>query len=103
MLYNVFNKENLMSWNFRVVKHSYKDDDVFQIHEVYYKNGQPDMITENGMVPFGENEEELKVCMIHMMQALTKPILDAKIFEKDPDPKKTIDQTLGMLKNNTIK
>jgi len=103
MLYNVFNKENLMSWNFRVVKHSYKDDDVFQIHEVYYKNGQPDMISENGIVPFGEDLTDLSDTMIYMMQALTKPVLDAKIFEKDPDPKKTIDQTLGMLKNNTIK
>ncbi len=92
-----------MSWNYRVVKHSYKDEEVFQIHEVFYKNGQPNMITENGIAPFGEDKQELNDCMIYMMQALTKPVLDAKIFEKDPDPKKTIDQTLGMLKNNTLK
>ena len=99
-----------MTWNYRVVKHSYNEEgradapeETFQIHEVYYKHDQPHMITETGMVPFGENEDELKVCMIYMMQALTKPVLDAKIFEKDPDPEKTIDQTLGMLKNNTNK
>lgn len=91
-----------MTWNYRVVKHMHEDteEEFYQIHEVYYRNDQPDSITESGVIPFGENKQELNDCMIYMMQALTKPVLDAKIFESDPDPKATIDKTLGMLKRN---
>ncbi len=90
-----------MTWNYRVVKHTHEDgEEFYQIHEVFYKNEQPDMITEKGITPFGENLEELSHSMIYMLQALTKPVLDAKIFEKDENPKKTIDTTLGLLKKN---
>tara|TARA_B100000900_G_C20517874_1_gene690869 strand:- start:277 stop:555 length:279 start_codon:yes stop_codon:yes gene_type:complete len=91
-----------MAWNYRVIRHVDKDtkEETFQIHEVFYKNDQPNMITEEGIVPFGETVEELQHSMIHMLQALTKPVLDAKIFENDTNPKKTIDQTLGLLKKN---
>ena len=91
-----------MTWNYRVVKHTHEDtdEDFYQIHEVYYMGDQPLSITESGVKPFGNDKEELTEDMILMMQALTKPILDAKIFENDPDPKATIDKTLGMLKRN---
>lgn len=89
-----------MSWNYRVVKHINDKEELFQIHEVYYNDdGNPEMITETGSSPFGENIQDLSHTMIHMLSALTKPVLDAKMFAPDPEPRKTIDKTLGMLKN----
>ena len=64
------------------------------------------LFTENthyeleGCVPFGDTTEELSRAMIHMMSALTKPVLDATLFSPDPSPSATINATLGMLKKN---
>jgi len=89
-----------MSWNYRVIRHIVDEEEFFQIHEVHYNDdGHPEMITEEPISPFGETVEELSHTMIHMLSGLTKPILDATMFEPDPEPGKTIDKTLGMLRN----
>tara|TARA_R110002074_G_scaffold318561_1_gene488915 strand:- start:771 stop:1058 length:288 start_codon:yes stop_codon:yes gene_type:complete len=72
-------------WNYRVIRHvDTKSDEVYyQIHEVYYDtNKNPESMTENGIAPYGENTEELSHSMIHMMSALTEPVLDAIIFSR---------------------
>ena len=90
-----------MNWNYRVVKHIVEDSKCFQIHEVHYdKENNPEAIAEEGCVPFGDTTEELSRAMIHMMSALTKPVLDATLFSPDPSPSATINATLGMLKKN---
>lgn len=89
-----------MSWNYRVIKHVADGEEFYQIHEVYYNDeNNPASITEEGIVPFGETTEELSHTLIHMMSALTKPVLNATMFTNDPEPNKTIDKTLGMLRN----
>jgi len=90
-----------MSWNYRVIKHVYEEEEFFQIHEVYYDdNENPHSMTEEGIVPYGDTTEELSRSMIHMMGALIKPVLDAKSFGPDPDPNATISTTLGLLNKN---
>lgn len=72
-----------MSWNYRVVKHEQDDMVFYTIHEVHYdENGEAIAYTENAVPAFGEDHQELKDSLIHQMGALTKPVLDAKIFEK---------------------
>lgn len=71
-----------MSWNHRIVKHD-KDGNVFySVHEVYYEEDQPVAYTENAVPAFGETHEELMHDMINQMSALTKPVLDATMFDE---------------------
>ena len=85
-----------MSWNHRVVKNE-KDGEVFYaIHEVYYDDdGNPHSITENPIPAFGKDITEITHNLIHMMSALTKPVLDYTMFI---DKKKTGDTTDATLK-----
>ena len=49
-----------MSWNYRVIEHEDEDVKFYQIHEVYYdKDGNPESMTEDASLPFGDNVEEL--------------------------------------------
>ena len=89
-----------MSWNYRVIEHEDEDVKFYQIHEVYYdKDGNPESMTEDASLPFGDNVEELNHTLIYMISALTKPVLPYTMFdeEHDKDVKKTIDKTLGLL------
>jgi hypothetical protein len=73
-------------WNYRVIKHTDTDTDTviyYQIHKVYYNNDdetKPESMTVDGIVPYGNTPDELSHSLIHMLSALTKPVLDATIF-----------------------
>ena len=48
-----------MSWNYRVIEHEDEDVKFYQIHEVYYdKDGNPESMTEDASLPFGDNVED---------------------------------------------
>jgi|TARA_R110001592_G_scaffold80731_4_gene240195 hypothetical protein len=85
-------------WNYRVIQHTDNTANsiYYQIHEVYYDSDEnPTSMTVNGVSPFGESTEELSHSMIHMMGALTKPVLDVKIFdtiERTEDTKLAVEQ-----------
>ena len=69
-----------MSWNYRVIKHA---EQQFSIHEVYYdEEGKPHSMTVDPVSAFGETLEELKDDLLLISVALTKPVLDAKMFDK---------------------
>ena len=71
-----------MSWNHRVVKHKSEDGVFYSIHEVYYEDDVPVAFTERPVPAMGESHEDLMKDMINQMSALTKPVLDAKMFDK---------------------
>jgi hypothetical protein len=75
------------TWNYRVVRHKgvgVNDMPVMlQIHEVYYENGTPDMVTEDPVAAGGETIEEVRRALELMLAAIEKPILD---FDSFPSP-----------------
>jgi len=67
-----------MTWNYRVIQRV--EPTTYAIHEVYYDNGIPKLVTENAVAPMGESPEELRRDCQHYILALDKPILD---YDKD--------------------
>jgi hypothetical protein len=73
-----------MTWNYRVVKHTYEDGyEWYAIHEVYYSNGKPSMCSHDKVAPCGATLEELKVDFANYAKALEAPVLDEKEFQCD--------------------
>ena len=70
-----------MTWNYRVVKqihHSPSGDEIlFQIHEVYSDDtSDSGDMTENPVPLVSETIEGLKEVLVHIREALEKPVLD---------------------------
>lgn len=65
-----------MSWNHRVVK----TGRYYGIHEVFYLNNEPDMITESPVAAAEEDVEELRETLTLMLKALDEPVLDYEDF-----------------------
>ena len=78
-----------MTWNHRVVKYEtrnlFGDPDVgYAIHEVFYdNNGNVQGMTSNPVKPCGDTKDELRLELMRMLDALTKPDLDYD--DKDDD------------------
>ena len=78
-----------MTWNHRVVKYEtpnlFGDPDVgYAIHEVFYdNNGNVQGMTSNPVKPWGDTKDELRLELMRMLDALTKPDLDYD--DKDDD------------------
>lgn len=80
-----------MSWNYRVFRRhdpapppGFETEDELVIHEAYYANPGdeiPEGWTVRNVAPSGENLEELRGCLLLMLQALDKPILDEDDIE----------------------
>lgn len=76
-----------MSWNYRVMKRTYKgmnyEEDAYDIYEVYYNdNGEVKNWSESPTYPHGETLEELKEDIKRYEEALNKPVLDYDELEK---------------------
>ena len=86
-----------MSWNHRVIRNVVDGEETFTIHEVYYReDGYPESVTENPVPAFGTNVEELTHNLVHMMSALTKPVLDFTMFEDNDTTGDTTNKTMDM-------
>ena len=78
-----------MTCNHRVVKYEtrnlFGDPDVgYAIHEVFYdNNGNVQGMTSNPVKPWGDTKDELRLELMRMLDALTKPDLDYD--DKDDD------------------
>ena len=82
-----------MSWNYRVIKHA---EQQFSIHEVYYdEEGKPHSMAVDPVSAFGETLEELKDDSLLISVALTKPVLDVKIFDNEDSIQQAIDLMKG--------
>jgi len=65
-----------MSWNYRVVKRTTIEGDSFEINEVYYNDdGSIRMMSEKGMIPYGNNKDELVQDLAMMAGAFDLPTL----------------------------
>jgi len=64
-----------MGWNHRVMKQKDGNEDWYQIHEVYYKDGKVDGYTTNGIAAGGNTLEELRVELNRMLESLDKEVL----------------------------
>lgn len=70
-----------MSWDHRVVRRKHDNGDfTFGIHEVYYRYdggvGEPYMVTETPVGPFGLSVEELLEDAKMLLRAFDKPVLE---------------------------
>ena len=64
-------------WNYRVIYTKHGNDNIFQIHEVYYN--ADDSIhawSKNAIAPMGESLKELKGDIKHFLEAFEKPVLE---------------------------
>ncbi len=61
-----------MRWDYRVVR----KDDGYAVHEVYYEDGEPVMVTERAISPYGDTEKELWDDMLAYQAAIARPVLD---------------------------
>jgi hypothetical protein len=65
-----------MSWNYRVLKHVAREEEWYQIHEVYYnEDGSIMACSEHSCTPFGETVEELKADFELMAGAFERPVI----------------------------
>lgn len=69
------------SWNYRVVHRVQHGGDIFAIHEAYYTDNQPTLISENPTHPLGETPDELKQEFEAFTRALAQPILEYEDFD----------------------
>jgi len=78
-----------MPWNYRVMKKESKDcsgeaSEWLELHEVYYDSkGNIEEYSENGICVGGSNLKELELDLLHMFEALKKPVLDADELAKN--------------------
>lgn len=86
-------------WNYRVIskkidipnftpfsEHEETPEEVeesFEIHEVYYSNGEPTSCSENPIKPYGSTKKDLKKELRRMLDALDKPVIPYSHFDKD--------------------
>lgn len=67
--------------DYRVIKHSVKNKDSFFIASVIYDDcGNPTNYTKLSDLE-AESPENLAFLSIHVMSALTKPVVDVKMFQ----------------------
>jgi hypothetical protein len=77
-----------MTWNYRIVKtyHEESKEYVYAIHEAYYdEQGKVNFITQDPISIIGESTGCLKWMLDSISEALTKPILEDKDFNKEKD------------------
>lgn len=75
-----------MKWRYQIMKHKGKNcDDWYQIHEVYVE-GKKLSWTQDGIVPHGDNKEDL-IEMLEMMlkDAKALPVLDYQLTPTDKE------------------
>lgn len=70
-----------MSWNYRVVSQKWgKKDTLYGVHEVYYKDDEPHMITVRPIKLSADTVEELRADIALIQDAFTKPVLEYEWF-----------------------
>lgn len=69
-----------MQWNYRVIKRMGVNEHYFRIHEVYYVNGSPNLVTAGPSIPVGDTPEELRAELDLMIGAFDLPVLNFEDF-----------------------
>jgi len=81
-MYNNDKESTKMAWNYRVLKKTLDEGEVYEIHEVYYKGNAIHMWSEDPISPYGESLEELKKDLQYQLEALELPILEVRANEE---------------------
>ena len=71
-----------MTWNHRVIRHKQADEYWLGVHEVYYENGAPTMVTMEPVGVGGYDVDEIRQTIEWMMKSLDKPVLEYSDFEE---------------------
>ncbi len=67
----------MKTWNYRVVRRDWGDEESFEIHEIYYDDaGEICMWTQDPIAARGVDPEELTADLILMLEAAEKPTLE---------------------------
>ena len=70
-----------MSWNYRIVSNSFgPKQTTFGIHEVYYKEGEPEMVTVLPIKLSADTVEELQADFELIQEAFKQPVLNYEWF-----------------------
>jgi len=69
------------TWEYRVLAREHKGEVFFEVHEIFYTDGIPDMCTEDPVGVVGDNLAEISDTLKWMKKALKKPILSYSDFE----------------------
>ena len=73
-----------MSWNYRVMRRKYKDEDELAIYEVYYDDEDNiKMWSAEPQEPRGQTIRELKRALKDYVKAFDKPVLDYDEMERE--------------------
>ena len=72
-----------MTWDYRVMKRTFKKEIQFAIYEVYYnENDKVELFSEEPMYIYGETLKELKRDLKYYKDAFKKPVLNYNKLEK---------------------
>lgn len=80
-------------WNNRIIRHKHPAGDYLAVHEVFYVNGKPDMVTKNPIDITGATLKELMGCLEYIYRDCHKSkgdILDYESFGKPKKPKRKV-------------
>jgi hypothetical protein len=70
-----------MTWNYRLVKRTYRGEVLYGIHEVYYDDqGAPESITGDPVGVAEQSKSDIMTTLRHMERALTMPTLNYEDF-----------------------
>lgn len=71
-------RDVVVTWNHRLMRRidEVSGEEIYQIHEVFYEEGEVKGWTENGIAPLGETKKKLKKELKRMLDSLDKPVLD---------------------------
>lgn len=70
----------MMSWNHRVWQQNYGDETWYDIRETYYKDGEVVANDAESTAPRGETLDELRGCLVKMLDACEAAMLDGPEF-----------------------
>lgn len=81
-----------MTWNHRVIKKTYNEEEIFSIEEVMYDTKDHSLQGEEldktisgyteKLSVMGDSIEDLRETLNFMLEALDKPVIDLDILEK---------------------
>jgi len=74
-------KRKIMSWNYRILRHTKGKNTWYAVHEVFYKKDKPVSCTVDPIDITSEEIKGIKWVLKHMAKATKRPILDYSYFE----------------------
>ncbi len=91
-----------MRTEFRLILHTLPSDKtVYRIHELYLNDNDEIVKISEPVTPQHESSEVLTHILIHMLGALTKPVVDGKLVFSN-NISDSIDDAFELMKNKNV-